>query len=138
MAVIVSYKACALLLPRTGSDSALLRCVVLFLDRLDQDLQRLHFSLWQEPKLGAKEHKMLEARVQVSGHIQCFERTKEAGVNDAIDTKQASEDLSTQGRELRGLEDSQGLSFIIVIWEFRFIVDLICDPPQNLFNIDRS
>ena len=111
------------------------RVKILLSNRPYKHFQRLNLPLRQEPKLGAKEHEMLKARVQVRRHFQCLESSKEAAVNNAVDAKEASENLSTQRGKLGRLKDAQRLFLVIVVGEFGFVIHLIGNPRQDLVNV---
>ena len=125
-------------LPSAAYSTSLLGCIILFSNWLDQYLQRFNFSFRQESKFGAKEHEMLEAGIEMRSHIQSFQSTKEAGINDSIDAEESSEDLPTKSCELGCLKDAQGLRFVIVIWELCVVVHLVRDPTQYFVYVNRS
>lgn len=69
-------------------------------------------------------------------HPQGFQGTKERGVNNAIDTKQSSKDLSAQGRKGGSLEYAEGLLLVVVVWEFGLVVDLVDYPLEDFFDVE--
>lgn len=109
--------------------------IVLLANRLDQDFQRFHLSLRQESKGRTKEHEMLKASVEFCCHIEGLYGTKEARVDDAVDSKETAKDLSAEGRKLLRLEDLQCLGFIVIIRKLAFIIDLIRNPIKNLIDV---
>mmetsp|Transcript_17741 Transcript_17741/g.36964 ORF Transcript_17741/g.36964 Transcript_17741/m.36964 type:complete len:313 (+) Transcript_17741:321-1259(+) len=111
--------------------------VVLLPNRLDQDLQRLHLPLGQQSELRAKEHEVLETRIQMRRHLQRLQGPEEGAVNDAVDPKEPAEDLAAQRRELRRLKDPERLGLVVVVGELGLVVDLVGDPLQHLLDVHR-
>mmetsp|Transcript_18815 Transcript_18815/g.40792 ORF Transcript_18815/g.40792 Transcript_18815/m.40792 type:complete len:202 (-) Transcript_18815:125-730(-) len=109
--------------------------MILLSNRLHQNLQRLHLSLRQQPKLRTKEHEMLKTSIQMRRHLQCLQRPEETTINNPIDPKQATEYLSAQGCKLWSLKHTQRFRLIIVIGELRLIVDLIRYPLKHFFDV---
>mmetsp|Transcript_11249 Transcript_11249/g.23015 ORF Transcript_11249/g.23015 Transcript_11249/m.23015 type:complete len:206 (-) Transcript_11249:51-668(-) len=83
---------------------------------------------------------MFETRIEMGCHFQGFQRSKKGTVNNAIDPKESSKDLSTQCGKLRCLKDAQGHLFIftagIAIGEFSFVIHLLGNPLQHLVDIN--
>jgi len=122
----------------TRNCGALLGGVVLFSYGLDQDLQRFYLSLREQAEFCAEEHEVLESRVEMRRHVQGLECAEEAGIDDSVHAKKATENLATERGELRSLEDAQGLGLVVVVWEFALIVDLLRYPRENLLDVDRG
>lgn len=111
---------------------------VLFPNRTHQYFEGFHLAFGQETKFRAEKHEMLKARIQVRRHFQSLEGSKKGTVNNPIDTKEASKDLSAKGGKLGCLKDPQGLLFVILVGEFGFVIDLVGNPGQDLVNVYRS
>ncbi len=112
--------------------------MILLPNRLHQHFQRLHLPFGQQSKFRAKEHEMFKTRIQMRSHLQCLQRAEEAAVYDAVNAEQAAKDLAAQRGERRRLEDAEGLGLVVVVGEFRLVVDLIGDPLEDAFDVDRG
>lgn len=110
--------------------------MILLPNGLDQNLQRLHLPLGQQPKLGTKEHKVLKTRIQVRCHGQRLQRPEETAVYNPVHPKQSAEYLPAQRREGGRLKHPQGLCLVVVVRELGLVVDLILNPLQYLFDVD--
>jgi hypothetical protein len=72
---------------------------------------------------------MLETCVEMWRHIERFQCTKEGGIDNSINSKDASKDLSAKGR--KGWRRVNALLIIFIIWEFIRVIDLVGYPTEN-------
>ena len=118
--------------------NSLFGIIILFANWSDQDFEWFNFSFGQKSKFGAKEHEMLEARIQMRGHFECFQSPKKGAVDNAVDAKESSKNLSTECGKCGCLKDAQCFFFFIIVWEFGLIIDLFSNPCQYFINIHWS
>jgi hypothetical protein len=99
--------------------------IVLLSYRFHQYLQWFHLSFRQETKLCAKEQKVFEARVEMRSHIESLKRSEETRVNDAIDSKDATKNLTAESRKLWRLKNTQGDFIVLIVGKLIWIIHLV-------------